>query len=105
MELVLSLFRQFRVPLLNSIDSSLDVIAERPMGGTRKAYHFYMICQAMFLDPIISLIYDRHIPLVGKTGPWQSGLMRRTYNPVKRVRARSEGPNPSGPAIYGTIGT
>jgi hypothetical protein len=25
--------------------------------------------------------------------------MRRTYNPVKRVRARSEGPNPSGPAI------
>ena len=29
-------------------------------------------------------------------GPWQSGLMSRTYNPVKRVRARSEGPNPSG---------
>lgn len=24
--------------------------------------------------------------------------MRRTYNPVKRVSARSEGPNPSGPA-------
>jgi hypothetical protein len=32
------------------------------------------------------------------SGPWQSGLSRRTYNPVKRVRARSEGPNPSGPA-------
>jgi hypothetical protein len=31
-------------------------------------------------------------------GSWQSGLMRRTYNPVKRVQARSEGPNPSGPA-------
>jgi hypothetical protein len=24
--------------------------------------------------------------------------MRRIYNPVKRVCARSEGPNPSGPA-------
>ena len=24
--------------------------------------------------------------------------MRRTYNPVRRVRARPEGPNPSGPA-------
>ena len=24
--------------------------------------------------------------------------MRRTYNPVKRVSARSEGPNPSAPA-------
>ena len=34
------------------------------------------------------------------TGPWQSGLLRRTYNPVKRVRARYEGPNPSGPATY-----
>ncbi len=28
-------------------------------------------------------------------GPWQSGLMRRIFNPVKRVHARSEGPNPS----------
>ncbi len=28
-------------------------------------------------------------------GSWQSGLLRRTYNLVKRVRVRSEGPNPS----------
>ncbi len=35
---------------------------------------------------------------LGLTGPWQSGLMHRTYNPAKRVNARSEGPNPSGPA-------
>ena len=31
-------------------------------------------------------------------GPWQSGLMRRIYNPCERVYARSVGPNPTGPA-------
>lgn len=30
--------------------------------------------------------------------PWQSGVMRRIYNPCERVCARSEGPNPSGAA-------
>jgi hypothetical protein len=35
---------------------------------------------------------------VKMTGPWQSGLMRRTYNPVKRVSARSVSPNLTGPA-------
>jgi hypothetical protein len=28
----------------------------------------------------------------------EPGLLRRTYNPRERVNARSEGPNPSGPA-------
>ncbi len=28
----------------------------------------------------------------------RAGLMRRIYNPCERVRARSEGPNPSGAA-------
>ncbi len=31
-------------------------------------------------------------------GPWQSGLLRRIYNPCERVRARSVGPNPTGAA-------
>jgi hypothetical protein len=29
----------------------------------------------------------------------EPGLLRRIYNPRERVTARSEGPNPSGPAI------
>jgi hypothetical protein len=29
----------------------------------------------------------------------EPGLLRRIYNPRERVNARSEGPNPSGPAI------
>lgn len=37
-------------------------------------------------------------PLSLNAGPWQSGLLRPTYNRGERVHARSEGPNPSGPA-------
>ena len=34
----------------------------------------------------------------------EPGLLRRIYNPRERVNARSEGPNPSGPATMVACG-
>lgn len=44
-----------------------------------------------------------HGALAHLLGAVAERLMRPTYNRVKRVRARSEGPNPSGPAIHAII--
>ena len=60
-----------------------------------RLYHIFMI-EAMEKQKGMACIYRFD---VNPVGPWQSGLLRRIYTPVKRVRARSEGPNPSGPAI------
>ena len=56
--------------------------------------------RGVFPAPLKALVAD----VIHNAGSWQRGLMRRTYNPVKRVRARSEGPNPSGPVIMVTCG-